>query len=258
MTIFTKTATTPAGPEGGYPLPDGYDDSSGPTYVPDRYRDAWARHAGADGIIPGNLTPFCRAIAEYRALKAARPDEFEPRRGPFSTFVTDPATGNTQGYPTVIPPKAPHLLTQAVEMGRSDGHLLFALGQNGQQATEKIMQTEWGSLASEAEHALRLHHVVVQFEREEFLKSEAFKLEQRNMCPVCGVSSIETGEPAPRNIVPVGLSGYGRRITIVSCAGCYLAAVEYLTGELAHSAVGEYPPKTRLQHVRDHFEKEGF
>lgn len=257
MTIFTKNATAPAGAEGGYPLPDGYDDPTGPTYVADRYRDAWARHAG-NTVVPGNLTPFCRAIAEYRALEAARPDEFEPQRSPVSRWVTDPETGNIEQHPRVILPKPPHLLTQAVEMGRSDGHLLFALGQNGQEATEKIMKAEWDSLACEAEHALRLHNVVVEFEREEFLKSEAHKLEQRNLCPVCGVSSIETGEPAPRDIVPVGRSGYGRRIMIVSCAGCYLAAVEYLTGELAHSAVGEYPPKTRLQHVREHFEKEGF
>lgn len=249
MSMFTRTKPSKDAPD-EYPLPDGYDDSTGPTYVPEQYRAAWHEHAGNADVYTDRENTI-RVLAEYRALRESRPEQFAPRPAGIE-WTIDPATGIRESKRGTIKAKPPHLLAEAAELGRRGASILFAQTLSGQQEAAQIMRSDRQHLEAEAEHALRLFHVQIEHEFEQRELAMKVKLERDHLCPVCKVSSVEGGRPDTREIVPSGSSGWGRAIRIHSCAGCYLVAVADLTDKLADAVVDELTGETRLDRVRAH------
>ncbi|MBU1249748.1 MAG: hypothetical protein KJ659_00935 [Actinobacteria bacterium] len=255
MTILSKSksAQAPAADQGaGFPLPDGYDDEHGPFYVHERLREAWAVHAdNADTQF--RIGRVARAIADQRALVRARPEEFEAKEK--REFVRNDGGGHDVVY-RQVPAAGKHLLAGAVLAAAAKSRPLFVETREGAEAAERILEGEAESIEAEAKHAMRLHHVITEFSREEKEREAVASKDRRLHCPVCGQSDARLGGPSGREIVPAGAGMWGRKIMLVSCGGCYLAAVDILTAKHAHAAIDE-SGTTRADRVAAHFESKG-
>lgn len=257
MSIFNrdKIADQPQQADGSLDLPVDYDDETSPYFVPEHLRERWKKSAGLADTT-SHLQGTVQVIAEHRAWKSARPELFVDRIEGM-TWSTDEHTGTSIGQRGITRAQPPHLLSEASVLGLRGAHLFFAVAPSGADQAHQIIASESETLIAEAEHAMRLHHVQVEYEYEQREAELAYALDARNLCPVCNVSSIETGAPSVRDIAPSGSGIYGRRISIHSCAGCYLAAVAILTERLARRPLEGEGTETREQRVRVYLEAQG-
>jgi hypothetical protein len=258
MSIFNRdklAAPPPEGADGSLDLPTDYFDETSPYFVPAYLRETWKQCAGLADTI-SHLHGAIRAIAEHRALKTLRPELFE-KRPPTVQWVADLDGGGFSQVTNHPDSYAPHLLGQAAEMAIAGSSLLEVQSKEGQREVGLVMQGDWNSIAAEALHALRLHHVAAEHANREKSTTRSRAIERRNRCPVCNSSDHGTGEPTSREIVPAGKSQYSKAIKFTSCGLCYLVAVAKFTEAAADQNMGEWPTKTRRELVTALLESKG-
>jgi hypothetical protein len=229
MTMFPKTKTKPenrASRSKGFSLPEGHDDFDSPTYVPEHLRSLWPEHAD---------TPLARQrallnktvdrLGEHALELLAKADE--PQKTRMEGTYEDGQLIGGRRVPVPRPPK--RLGAVAARQALAGGHSLYGMGATCQDELPFYVQEHEDELTLEAAHCIRLMAVEGVYVAEQAEQKRAREEYHRYLCPRCGQSDPEAGEPAHREVVPVSKNGRGKSLTFAGCLRCYLAFTHELT-----------------------------
>lgn len=257
MSMFTRQKPRqlePTDDVAPYPLPEGFDNPDGPFFVPEELRELWAIHAGSVDVYE-LLAETSRVIAEGRVHQYMYPERYKATK--VSEWMPDPDTGEMRQVRGEVPGIRLHPREHAVATARRGGHAITAQTDAGRTMVRRVMREQHEELTEHAEHAIRLEAVTNIRTADQKREIDQQRERRALLCPVCGEADADMGRPCTRDIVPPGAQALGRRIRLHSCAGCYLAALRYLTEQHALAPVGDWPQRTRVQHVQAYFQGKG-